>query len=207
MGLHQASEAADQSILRRSTAWWVPLGLAVFSVLAAAGDPAAQLRLRYDRTGIAEGELWRLVTGHFAHLGTTHLILNIAGLAVVWLLVGGGYSLLNWAFVVALSLVVIDLCFWFLDPGLSWYVGMSGLLHALLVAGLVSRFRVAKAESLALATVIAAKIVWEQLIGPLPGSEFSAGGAVVVNAHLYGVVAGVLAAGVLRVVTLRRVSI
>jgi rhomboid family GlyGly-CTERM serine protease len=207
MGLHQASEAADQSILRRSTAWWVPLGLAVFSVLAAAGAPAAQLRLRYDRTGIAEGELWRLVTGHFAHLGTTHLILNIAGLAVVWLLVGGGYSLLNWAFVVALSLVVIDLCFWFLDPGLSWYVGMSGLLHALLVAGLVSRFRVAKAESLALATVIAAKIVWEQLIGPLPGSEFSAGGAVVVNAHLYGVVAGVLAAGVLRVVTLRRVSI
>jgi rhomboid family GlyGly-CTERM serine protease len=207
MGLHQASDAADQSILRRSTAWWVPLGLTVFSALAAAGDPAAQLQLRYDRTGIAEGELWRLVTGHFAHLGMTHLILNVAGLAVVWFLVGGAYSLLNWAFVVALSLAVIDLCFWFLDPGLSWYVGMSGLLHALLVAGIVSRFRVAKAESLALAAVIAVKIAWEQLAGPLPGSEFSAGGAVVVNAHLYGVIAGVLAAGVLRVVTLRRVSI
>jgi rhomboid family GlyGly-CTERM serine protease len=207
MGLHQASDGAVQSVLRRSTAWRVPLSLAVFSALAASGGSAAQLQLRYDRTGIAEGELWRFVTGHFVHLGMTHLILNIAGLAVVWLLVGGGYSLFNWVFVIAFSLAVIDLCFWLLDPGLSWYVGMSGLLHSLLVAGIVSRFRVAKGESLALAAVIAVKIAWEQLAGPLPGSELSAGGAVVVNAHLYGVVAGVLAAGVLRVITLRRVSI
>jgi rhomboid family GlyGly-CTERM serine protease len=207
MGLHQASGGAVHSVLRRSTAWRVPLSLAVFSALAALGGSAAQRQLRYDRTGIAEGELWRFVTGHFAHLGMTHLILNIAGLAVVWLLVGGGYSLLNWVFVIAFSLAVIDLCFWLLDPGLSWYVGMSGLLHALLVAGIVSRFRVAKGESLALATVIAVKIAWEQLVGPLPGSELSAGGAVVVNAHLYGVVAGVLAAAVLHVITLRRVSI
>jgi rhomboid family GlyGly-CTERM serine protease len=137
----------------------------------------------------------------------THLILNIAGLAVVWLLVGAGHSLLNWIFVIASSLAVIDLCFWFLDPGLSWYVGMSGLLHALLVAGIVTRFPVAKGESLALAALIAGKIAWEQLAGPLPGSEISAGGAVVVNAHLYGAIAGILAAGVLHVITPRRVSI
>lgn len=207
MGLHQASDAADQSILRRSTGWQVPLCLAAFSALAALGGPDAQRQLRYDRTDLAGGELWRLVTGHFVHLGMTHLILNVAGLAVVWLLVGGGYSLLHWVFVIASSLAVIDFCFWFLDPGLSWYVGMSGLLHALLVAGIVSRFREAAGESLALAALIAGKIAWEQLAGPLPGSEVSAGGPVVVNAHLYGVVAGILAAGVLHVVTLRRVSI
>jgi rhomboid family GlyGly-CTERM serine protease len=207
MGLYQASDAADQSILRRSTGWQVPLWLAVFSAFAALGGSGAQLQLRYERTGIAEGELWRLVTGHFTHLGMTHLILNIAGLAVVWLLVGSGYSLLNWIFVIAASLAVIDLCFWFLDPGLSWYVGMSGLLHALLVAGIVSRFRDAAGESLALAAIIAVKIAWEQLAGPLPGSELSAGGPVVVNAHLYGVVAGILAAGVLHAVALRRTSI
>jgi hypothetical protein len=40
------------------------------------------------------------------------------------------------------------------------------------------------------------KIMFEQLIGPLPGSEQSAGGDVVVNAHLYGVLAGVAAAAV-----------
>ena len=183
------------------------MSLAAFSVLAALGGPEAQRQLRYDRIGIAAGESWRLVTGHFAHLGMTHLILNIAGLAVVWLLVGGGYSLLHWVFVIATSLAVIDLCFWFLDPGLSWYVGMSGLLHALLVAGVASRFRVATGESLALAALIAGKIAWEQLAGPLPGSGLSAGGPVVVNAHLYGVVAGILAAAVLQVMTPRRVPI
>jgi rhomboid family GlyGly-CTERM serine protease len=207
MGLRQASDAADQSVLRRSSAWRVPLSLAAFSAFAALGGTPAQLRLRYDRTGIAEGELWRLVTGHFAHLGLTHLLLNIAGLAVVWLLVGGGYSLLNWVLVIASSLALIDFCFWFLDPGLGWYVGMSGLLHSMLAAGIVSRVAEAKGESLALAAIIAVKIAWEQLAGPLPGSELSAGGPVVVNAHLYGVVAGVLAAGVLRVTGLRRVSI
>jgi rhomboid family GlyGly-CTERM serine protease len=203
----KASDAVDTPVLRRSSAWQVPLILTGFSVLAGLGGAGAREHLRYDRAGLAEGELWRLITGHFAHLGWTHLWLNVAGLIVVWLLVGSGYSLLNWAVVIALSLVAIDLCFWFLDPGLDWYVGMSGLLHALLVAGIASRFRVAKGESLALAAVIAAKIAWEQFAGPLPGSELSAGGPVVVDAHLYGVMAGLLAAGILHSVALRRGSI
>lgn len=207
MRLHQAFDAADQSILRRSSAWLVPLFLAAFSAVAAVGGSGAQLWLRYDKTGIAEGELWRLVTGHFAHLGIAHLVLNLAGLGVVWLLVGGGYSWLSWVFVIAFSLAFIDFCFWFLDPGLGWYVGMSGLLHALLAAGIVRRFRVAKGEALLLAVVIVGKIAWEQLAGPLPGSELSSGGPVVVNAHLYGGLSGALAGGALHAVALRRVSI
>jgi rhomboid family GlyGly-CTERM serine protease len=207
MRLQEASDAGDRSILRRSSVWPVPLFLAAFSAVAALGGATAQLHLRYDRSGIAAGELWRLVTGHFAHLGVAHLVLNLAGLGVVWILVGGAYSSLAWVFIIASSLALIDLGFWFLDRDLGWYVGMSGLLHGLLVAGIVSRFRAAKAESLALAVVVAAKIAWEQLAGPLPGSEFSAGGPVVVNAHLYGAIAGILAGGLLHTASLRRVSI
>jgi rhomboid family GlyGly-CTERM serine protease len=203
----KASDAVDTPVLRRSSAWLVPLFLTAASVLAGLDGAGARAHLRYDRVGLAEGELWRLITGHFTHLGWMHLLLNAAGLIVVWLLVGSGYSLMNWAVVIGTSLAVIDLCFWFLDPGLDWYVGMSGLLHALLVAGLVSRFRVAKGESLALGAVIAAKIAWEQFAGPLPGSELSAGGPVVVDAHLYGAMAGLLAAGFLRSVAFRRGSI
>jgi rhomboid family GlyGly-CTERM serine protease len=207
MGLHQASDAADRSVLRRSAAWQVPLVLAAFSVCAYLAGGAAQLLLRYDRAEIAAGEVWRLVTGHFAHLGATHLVLNLSGLAVVWLLVGSAYSAFSWAFVAVLSLVGINLGFWFLDPGLSWYVGMSGLLHAVLVAGIASRLREAPGESLALGMIVAAKIAWEQLAGPLPGSELSAGGPVVVNAHLYGAIAGIIAAGVLHFRNARRGSI
>jgi rhomboid family GlyGly-CTERM serine protease len=156
------------------------------------GAPAQQL-LRYHRADIAAGEFWRLATGHFVHLGTTHLLLNIAGLVIVWLLIGTGYSQLGWILVAVLSVVLIDLGFWFLDPGLVWYVGMSGLLHALLVAGIISRVGEAPVESTALGLVVAAKITWEQVAGPLPGSEVSAGGPVVVDAHLYGAIAGIIA--------------
>jgi rhomboid family GlyGly-CTERM serine protease len=207
MGLHQASDAADRPVLRRSAAWQVPLILAAFSVGAHLAGGAAQLLLRYDRAEIAAGEVWRLATGHFAHLGATHLILNLAGLAVVWLLVGSAYSLANWSYVTILSLVGINLGFWFLDPGLSWYVGMSGLLHALLVAGIASRIRDLPGESLALGLMVAGKIAWEQLVGPLPGSELSAGGPVVVNAHLYGAMAGIIVGGMLHIRNARRGSI
>lgn len=167
------------------------------STLASLSD-AARILLRYDRAGIADGELWRLGTGHIAHLGVSHLLLNLAGLGVVWLLVGSAFSLLEWLVVIACGIAFIDLGFWVLDPRLSWYVGLSGLLHTMLVAGIIGRLREAPAESVLLAVVVAAKLAWEQLAGPLPGSETSAGGPVVVNAHLYGAIAGIIAAGSLR---------
>jgi rhomboid family GlyGly-CTERM serine protease len=172
--------------------------MAALSLLVSLTGTEGQTRLRYDRQGIAEGELWRLLTGHFAHLGISHMLLNIAGLALVWLLVGSAWTLWQWVLIALASLAVIDLGFWFLDPDLSWYVGLSGLLHSMLVAGIIGRIREAPGESLALGAIVLAKVAWEQFAGPLPGSESSAGGAVVVNSHLYGAVAGIIAAGALR---------
>ena len=199
MSLDQASGTLERSILRRSTGWWVPLAIAAFSVAVGIAGSSARLLLRYDRPGIADGEFWRFATGHFAHLGTGHLILNIAGLLLVWLLVGSSFTVYSWMFVIAFSVAVIDVGFWFFDPQLEWYVGLSGLLHGMLAAGLLHRLRDMPVESIALGGVIIAKIAYEQFAGPLPGSEASAGGAVVVNAHLYGAIAGVVAAALLRI--------
>ncbi|MEX2496259.1 MAG: rhombosortase [Woeseia sp.] len=159
---------------------------------------AARALLRYDRENIASGEWWRLLTGHFAHLGLSHLLLNAAGLVLIWFLVGGSYGLRAWLFISAVSIAVIDLGFWYLDPRLEWYVGMSGMLHGILAAGLVQLLRQAPVESTLLAVAIAAKLVYEQIAGPLPGSESSAGGSVVVDAHLYGATGGLVAAGLYR---------
>jgi rhomboid family GlyGly-CTERM serine protease len=148
--------------------------------------------LRYDRGAIAQGELWRLVTGHFAHLGPAHLALNLAGLALVWFLVGGAWTALQWSFIAAFAIASIDLGFWFLDQDLAWYVGMSGVLHAFLSAGILRQLRNMPVELGALGMLLVAKIVYEQVAGPLPGSRESVGGDVVVNAHLYGVIAGAL---------------
>ncbi len=197
MGLHEDSNAADRSIVRRTAHWRVPLALAVVATLAEFAGASGRAWFRYDRTSVADGEWWRLLTGHLVHLNPAHLALNLAGLVLVWLLAGNRLSTVAWAWVIAISIACMDLAFWFLDPGLSWYVGMSGLLHGLLLAGVVAGFKSAPVESVVLGLAVVLKITYEQFAGPLPGSEASAGGPVVVNAHLYGAIGGVLAGAAL----------
>lgn len=197
MGLREAVSAALQRLMRRLVGWQVPLFLGAAALAAACGGEGARLVLRWEREAIAAGELWRLVTGHLAHLGTEHLLLNLAGLCLVWLLVGRRLGPLRWWLVTALSMAAIDAGFWLLAPGLAWYVGLSGLLHALLVAGSVAGLREAPLESGALVLLVIGKVAVEQLTGPLPGSEAAAGGPVVVDAHLYGTVAGLLSGAAL----------
>ena len=73
---------------------------------------------------------------------------------------------------------------------------MKESLRGRSLAGLAER----SGEALILAVVVAAKVAYEQLAGPLPGSEATSGGAVIVDAHLYGVIGGtVVAAALIRV--------
>ena len=44
---------------------------------------------------------------------------------------------------------------------------------------------------------LVAKLAWEQTLGPLPMTARTAGGPVIVNAHLYGSLGGVLACGLI----------
>ncbi len=186
MGLHKVIEH-----------WKVALVVALVCVFVAAfGDDAREL-LRYERAAIADGEYWRLLSGHFVHLGYSHLALNLVGLLLVWLLVGRLYNTQRWLLVIAISIVVMDAGFWFLDADLRWYVGLSGLLHGLLLAGAIAGIRSLPAESLVICAVVVAKLVYEQIAGPLPGSESVAGGAIVVNSHLYGAVGGALSAAII----------
>ena len=178
-------------------AWLVP-GIVVLVALALmlSGDSAREW-LRFDRAGVAAGDAWRLLTGHFVHLGVTHTLLNLAGLVLVWILVGRAYTWRQWLWVMAGSMAAIDLGLWIGSPQLAWYVGLSGLLHGLLAAGVVAGLADRNSEALILAVVVAGKLAWEQFAGPLPGSEATSGGAVIVDAHLYGVIGGALVAAVL----------
>jgi rhomboid family GlyGly-CTERM serine protease len=179
-------------ILRRITHWRMPLVFAVVGAVAVAFGDAGREVLRYDRAAIADGEYWRLLSGHIAHLGFRHLLLNLAGLALVWLLVGRRYSTRHWILVAAISVLLMDAGFWFVDAGMRWYVGLSGMLHGLLLAGAIRGLRSLPGESIVICTLLVAKLAYEQVAGPLPGAEAAAGGAVVVNSHLYGAIGGAL---------------
>jgi rhomboid family GlyGly-CTERM serine protease len=191
MGLHKLKV---NTVSTPAMTWLFPVIYISLSILVMLAGDMGKEALRYDRVWIGQGEAWRLISGHFAHLGWSHLALNSAGLLLVWFLVGGAYSLRSWLLIVGVTLATMDAGFWFLNPDLYWYVGMSGLLHGLLAAAIVTRLQNIDTETVILLLLLIAKISWEQFSGPVPGSESTSGGPVVVDAHLYGALGGVLGA-------------
>ncbi|MEM9690748.1 MAG: rhombosortase [Pseudomonadota bacterium] len=191
MGLVKALDSTDR---RRLLLMFV----VIFSAcgIELLGDTGREW-LRYERTGVSAGEWWRLVSGHFTHLGPAHLGLNLAGLVLVALLAGRTLTSAEWLASLAVGMLSVNAGLFLLDPELRWYVGLSGILHGLLVAGLLIGLARRRAESAVLLLVIAGKLVWEQFAGALPGSTLSAGGPVIVNAHLYGAIGGVTAAALI----------
>jgi hypothetical protein len=96
-------------------------------------------------------------------------------------------------------MLAIDAGLWWLQPHLQWYVGASGVLHALLAGGLVAQLRRERAIALVVAALFVAKLAWEAHSGALPFSGEAE--RVVLPAHRYGAVGGLVAAVAL---TLRR---
>jgi len=192
MGLHKLEPSASGT--SRLGQWLLPGAVLILAVLLLFGGEWLREWLRFDRQAILNGEIWRLLSGHIVHLGWPHFALNGAGLALVWFLVGDSYDTRGWGLVCLLSILTMDAGLWVFDPDLQWYVGLSGLLHGLLAAGLVARLGKQDKEAIALLLLLLAKLAWEQLNGPLPGSEATAGGNVVVDSHLFGAIGGVLAA-------------
>lgn len=191
MGLTKSERKAGFS--GAASGWLVPAVMLIVATLLLFGGDTAREWLRFDRDAIGHGELWRLVSGHLVHLGWSHFALDAVGLVLVWYLVGDALKSAGWALIAVASVCAIDAGLWFLNPELHWYVGLSGVLHGILAAGIVLSLQRPQIEWVALGLLLVAKLGWEQLYGPLPGSEGSSGGPVVVAAHLYGALGGALA--------------
>jgi len=205
MGLSQGDSSRRKSRLLAN--WLLPIvALSVSAVLAITGDSGRDW-FAFDRAALAAGEIWRLVTGHFAHLGVSHLLLNGAGFLLIWYLINTAFSRMQWLFVTLVVIAGIDFGFWFFEPNLAWYVGLSGMLHGLLAAGIIASLESRRADIWILGIALIGKITYETLVGPLPGSEQASGGMVITAAHAYGVVAGVLAAVLVLIRVRRQASI
>lgn len=189
MGLDDLQKGA-----RLRNSWRLALVLGIVAGGLQFGGEGLRETLAYERAGLQAGEAWRLLTAHFVHLGWSHLALNVAGLAIVAWLVGHVFDGLRWLLIMLLSIAAIDAGLWLLNAEIEWYVGLSGLLHGLLAAGLFAGVAKRDREALILAAFVIAKVAWEQFSGPLPGSESTAGGVVIVDAHLYGAFGGLLGA-------------
>jgi rhomboid family GlyGly-CTERM serine protease len=178
--------------------WALPavIALVLFGLMLG-GEPVAAA-LRYERGAVLSGEVWRVLTAHLVHADWTHLAWNVGGLVLVFALFAGAYSRRDWLIVMLTSTVAIDLGFLLLEPGLAWYVGLSGVLHGVMAAGLVAWLRAWRDPlSIGVAALFVGKLVWEHLRGALPFTAESLAVPVIHEAHSYGAIGGLLCALVL----------
>jgi len=168
----------------------LPAIIALICIGIALSNETVSDILRYDAAAIKNGEIWRLFTAHFVHLSWPHLWLNLAGLLLVFIFFGQCISPLLWVVYIIVNAVAISGLIYFLNPEIIWYVGLSGVLHGLFVIGGIADIQTRKWEGIGFTSIIIVKVLYEQIAGPLPGSEETAGGPVLVDAHFYGVVVG-----------------
>jgi rhomboid family GlyGly-CTERM serine protease len=167
------------------------LACAVLLLPELGGDTGRAL-LRYDRAGLASGQLWRLLTAHVVHLDLEHAALNSLGLILMWALFARDYKPGQWVLILLSAIAAIDAGLWLRDSTVAWYVGSSGALHGAMTAGTLAHLRRRDLDGWILGAFIIGKLAFEQLSGALPFADSGAG--VVVDAHLYGSLGGLAVA-------------
>jgi len=155
---------------------------------AAGSAPAA---LVFDRGAIADGQWWRLISGHWVHSDASHALWNVSALAMVGALLE---PTLRWRLPAALlvGMLAIDAWLWWGLPGMERYCGLSGILNTVLAAGVVALWRETRDPLVALVGFGAVlKVVAEMTLGQALFTHTA--WASVPTAHAAGLLAGAAA--------------
>jgi rhomboid family GlyGly-CTERM serine protease len=146
--------------------------------------------LGYSRSAIMAGEYWRIVSCHLVHTGWHHLFLNIIGVVLLFVLFAHLYSPWTWLAGILSCMICISLYFLVFCPTLEWYMGLSGVLHGLLLMGLIGEIKKGYTFYYFGLLAIIGKLVMEYFSGPEDlASQF--GKAFVISpAHFSGAIIG-----------------
>ena len=161
---------------------WLLVILLFLDLVLGLGDSVSAL-LRYDRSAIAAGGWWRLLTAHIVHLDVHHLILNQLGLVLMWSLFAQDYDAVEWCVIVFAGALAISCGLWWLSPRVSWYVGASGVLHSVMAAGAAKHLIERSWDRWILVLGLCVKLAWERWGG-------ASAPLIVIDAHLYGALCG-----------------
>lgn len=144
----------------------------------------------FHRAAISEGEVWRIFSANFVHLNFNHALMNMAALALVFIMFYE-VSLRFWLAIILLLSVMVGLCLYCFDNNLQRYVGLSGALYGLWIFGALVTWENNKIIS---AAVIGLMLfaVYQQQSQDFDNAYLQSwiDGDVIVNAHLYGLIGG-----------------
>lgn len=190
---YMKSDGVNFPVLKKDQLWF---GLLLL-VLMAMGLAHSWLNetLRFEHAAIAQGQVWRVLTAHFVHVNANHMWLNLAGLTIGMLIVGGVYRVWQWALSMVLISLFISLLLFFFSPEVGWYVGFSGVLHGILALGFLTYVIHGDFVFVLALVILIGKVVREQM--PSFDSMHLHGiisAPVVQDSHLYGFIAGIFIA-------------
>ena len=166
-------------------------------------EPMSSEWLAYDSLLIEQQQFWRLLTGNFLHTNFNHLLLNSAGVILLWALHGQYFNAKPYlAFMLELCLGT-TLCVYIFSPDLRWYVGLSGALHGLFLLGAYFDIRQGLKSGWLLVIGVLAKVAHERYYGASDDIAELIGANVAIDAHLYGCLSALLLISVLWFTTRR----
>jgi rhomboid family GlyGly-CTERM serine protease len=155
--------------------------------------------LLYTRPALVAGDFWRLVSCHWVHLNTDHLLWS----AMTFLVLGSFCEILDrkrYIVTVAISAILIPIAIWIFMPDLEVYGGLSGLdcsLYSLLIVLFIQRDWHSRNWSWIIIyslmlVLLPAKIIYEMISGlTIFVNNIHTGMVPVPLSHLVGGVAGV----------------
>jgi len=164
----------------------------LLSIAAFIFNPPLSDFLVYQQALITQGQLWRLLTGHFFHTNGYHLLLNLAALLMLWALHGNFYQLKNYSLLFFTTALTCSLGLYFFSPSIVQYVGLSGVLHGFFVWGALMDIKNRDKTGYLLFVGVCLKIAHEQFYGASSDVSSLIDARVAVDAHLWGAVGGLL---------------
>lgn len=155
-------------------------------------DPQASQWLAYYHTGINQFELWRLISASFCHTNFNHLLMNVFGLIVTLVLFIDSFKIIKIFPLIMFNSLFVGVMLFFFEAQVIWYVGLSGVLHGLFSYGVCTDLKNNDRWGYILGSGLIIKIAYEQLFGAAQSTIDLINAPVLVNAHFYGALAGVV---------------
>jgi len=167
-----------------------PLCIIIVSIILALTEPMSSDWFAYDRHQLIDFQWWRLITGHFLHTNSTHLLLNTAGLTLLWALHGQYYQTPRYLIIFFLLCLGTSGGLYLFAPQMQWYVGLSGVLHGLFVIGAYFDIKNKLKSGWLMLIGVWLKVLHEQIYGASEDVAQLIAANVAIDAHLFGTITG-----------------
>lgn len=133
---------------------WRTLSLTLLAILLYWLIGAIPDELVLNRDGIAQGEWWRMISGHWVHSDAQHAVWNITALLLLGALFEPVLKQRIWSDLLIASFL---LSIWVMVymPELAAYCGLSGILNTLLVSGSLTLWQQRRIITLLIIPVLA----------------------------------------------------